>query len=246
MGASKRDMHKKGREYDDNYPYEAAGIAALLRDINSLGESRWYNGDIDATTILVDLKLALDSPCLTPRMRQVLALYYFAQMTEEEVAEILSVTRQAVNYALENAIERVSTYMEFGYNKPTNARTDAIVLPTHPFLDWVNAVANGDAVVYSFSGRLTHWLASKGDKKAQEVIRQSVEHYTYVPVYDSDEEEYPAFTEDQFKWRDRRMSFVSEMKFDDGQTKAGFKKAAIINEEDDWCYPRQRIFAKRN
>jgi Sigma-70, region 4 len=243
MGASKRDMEKKSRQYEENYPYEAAGIAALLRDINSLSESRLYNGDIDATVLLADLKQALDSECLTPRMRQVVALYYFAQMTEQEVADVLGVTRQAINIAIESALERVSTFMEFGYGKPTNARIDARITPTHPFLDWVNEVAAGDQPVYSYSDDITHWLAGKGDKMAQETIKQSVEGHTYLPVYEGDTEEYPALTEDQFKWRDRRMTFAEEI-FPQRDT-SGFRKVATILEDGskcDWSLERKRLF----
>jgi hypothetical protein len=245
MGAVKRDVHKKGREYHENYPYEAAGIAALLRDINRLSESRWYNGDIDATTILADLKHALDSSCLTPRMRQVVALYYFAQMTEEEVAELIGVNRVTVNEALETALERVSTFMEYGYTKPTNARTDALLTPTHPFLEWINEVASGTQPVYSFSEDITHWLASKGDKKAQETIRQKTDGYTYLPVYEKDCEEYPPYTDDQFRWKDRRMSFVSEV-YPTRDT-VGFRKVATKLEDNnndprEWNLERKRLF----
>lgn len=246
MGATKRDIHKKAREYEGDYPYEVEGIAALLSDINKLGESQWYRGDIDATILIVDLKQALDSECLTPRMRQVIALHYFAQLTEEEIADILGVTRQAVNYTSTNALERVSTYMEYGYSKPTNARIDAKITPSHPFLVWVNAVADGSLPVYSIDESLTHWLASSGDKKAQETIKQKIEGYTYVPVYEEGYDEYAPCTDDQFRWKDRRVSYVSDMKYDDSQVKVGFKKTAIIKEDDEWVYPRQRLFAKRN
>lgn len=245
MGATKRDVHKKGREYHDNYPYEAAGIAALLRDINALSESRWYKGDIDATTILTDLKQALDSSCLTPRMRQVVALYYFAQMNEEEVAEVIGVNRVTVNESLETALERVSTFMEYGYTKPTNARIDAIVTPSHPFLEWVNDVASGNQPVYSFSEDITHWLASKGDSKAQETIKQSVDGYTYLPIYEKDCDEYPPYTDDQFRWKDRRMSFVSEV-YPTRDT-VGFRKVATKlednnNDPSEWNLERKRLF----
>lgn len=241
MGATKRDIHKKAREYDDNYPYEAAGIAALLRDINGLSESRWYKGDIEATTILADLKQALDSSCLTPRMRQVVALYYFAQMIEEEVAEVLSVSQQAINSALESALERVSAYMEYGYNKPTNARIDAKIIPSHPFLEWVNDVAVGILPVYSSCENLTHWLASKGDKKAQETIKQSVENYTYLPTYECDVAEYPALTDEQFRWRDRRMSFVGDIHYNRDNI-VGYRYTSYQDDNGAIVGTKQKIF----
>lgn len=245
MGSVKRDVHKKSREYNDSYPYEAAGIAALLRDINALSESRWYKGDIDATTILTDLKQALDSSCLTPRMRQVIALYYFAQLTEEEVAEILGVTRQAVNLAVESALERISTFMEYGYKKPTNAKTSAHVDDWHPFLQWVNDVADGARSVYEYCDDITAWLALKGDEKAREALRQLEEGYTYKPIYVDKESEYQALTDDQFKWKDRRMTFVEEV-FPQRDT-VGFRKVATKLEDDnkdsrEWNLERKKLF----
>lgn len=243
MGSVSRDIDKKGREYDGNYPYEVDGIAALLRDINKLSESRWYNGDIDATVLIVDLKDALDSDCLTPRMRQVMALYYFAQLTEEEIAQILGMQQPNVNKALMTALERVSTYMEYGYNKPPNARIDAKVIPSHPFLKWVNSVADGSSHIYSLDGSLTYWLASNGDRKAQEAINQLTEGYTYEPTYLSAEEEYPALTWDQFKWRDRRMSYSEDIY--PIRTTVGFRKVVTKLEDDsnyEWHISRKRLF----
>jgi hypothetical protein len=247
MGTVKRDLERKGRQYEESYPYEAAGIAALLRDVYRLSESRLYDGDIDATAILIDLKMALDSNCLTPRMRQVVALYYFAQFTEEETAKILGFKeRKTVNFSLESAIERISVFMEYGYCKANNGRTDAQITPSHPFLEWLNNVADGSMPAYSFSEHITDWLALNGDNKAIEALKQRSEGYAYEPVYESNEQKYPALTWEQIRWRDRRISYVSEVKYDDRLIKVGFKNTAIINEDDEWVYPRQRLFAKRN
>lgn len=246
MGAVSRDMNKKERQYDEQYPYEVAGIAALLRDIHRVGESRLFDGDIDATILLVDLKQALDSGCLTPRMRQVVSLYYFSQMTEQEVAGVLDIHQPNVNKALTSAIERITSFMEFGYSQPTNAKMDAHILPSHPFLTWLNDLADGVVPVYSVSEYLTQWLAIKGDKKAQDTVKQRAEGYTYIPTYENNEQKYPALTWEQIRWRDRRISYVDEVKYDDRLIKIGFKNTAIINEQDEWVYPRQRLFLKRN
>jgi predicted DNA-binding protein (UPF0251 family) len=250
MGTVKRDLERKGRQYEESYPYEAAGIAALLRDVYRLSESRLYDGDIDATAILIDLKMALDSNCLTPRMRQVVALYYFAQFTEEEAAEVLGISQVTLNESLETAIERISSHMEYGYTKVTNAKANAILLDTHEIKRWLNVVACGGKLYEiddeTISG-INIWRASKlNDRKDLEAIKQRIEGYSYEPVYESEEQKYPALTWEQIRWRDRRMSYVSEVKYDDRLVKVGFKNTAIINEEDEWVYPRQRLFAKRN
>jgi hypothetical protein len=245
MGSVSRDIDKKSREYDDSYPYEAAGIAALLRDIHSLSESREYKGDIDATILIVDLKQALDSECLTPRMRQVVSLYYFSQMTEQEVAAVIGMSQQKVNVAIKSAIERVATFMEYGYSGPTNAKIDGILKEIHPFYTWLNGVASRKKPVYSFTEELTDWLALKGDKRAVETIRQSKEGYTYTPVYENEEKEYPAITWDQMQWKDRRISYKPEIY--PPNTVLGFRKVSIKLEDDskssqEWRYERRKIF----
>lgn len=246
MGVVKRDIGKKAREYEFNYPYEVDGIHALLKDINKLSEARWYDGDIDATVLITDLKQALDNSNLTPRMRQVLALYYFADMTEQEVADVLNVSQQAVNYAIDEALERVSTFMEFGYSKPTNARTDAKIDAYHPFLDWVNDVACGNSPIYKIPDSLTDWFAFNGDEKAREVIRQRIEGFTFVPDYES-EEEYPVLTEEQFRWADRRMSFFPEV-YPEGDI-TGTRTTVVRPRDDkqgrDFIIEKRKIFKHR-
>lgn len=250
MGTVKRDLDRKGRQYDDSYPYEATGIVALLQDVYRLSESRLYDGDIDATILLIDLKMALDSNCLTPRMRQVVALYYFAQFTEEEVADVIDIPQQNVNKALNNSVDRISAHMEYGHTRTTNAKIDAFLPSTHEIKRWLNAVAGGRSMYDIDDGVISGiniWRTAKlDDKKDLEAIRQRVNGYTYAPVYESDEIKYPALTWEQLKWRDRRVTYVSEVKYDDRLVKVGFKNTAIINEEDEWVYPRQRLFAKRN
>lgn len=250
MGTVSRDIHRKGRDYDESYPYEAAGIAALLRDIYRLTESRIYDGDIDATAILIDLKMALDSNCLTPRMRQVVALYYFAQFTEEESAEVLEISQVTLNESLETALERIAAHMEYGYTKVTNAKSRGILPDSHGIKQWLNDVACGKEL-YEIDETITSdiniWRASKlKDERDLTAIKQRIEGPSYVLVYASTEQEYPALTWEQMKWKDRRMSYVSDMKYDDKHIKVGFRKTAILNEEDEWVYPRQRLFAKRN
>lgn len=246
MGVVKRDIGKKAREYDFNYPYEVDGIHALLKDINKLSEARWYDGDIDATVLITDLKQALDNSNLTPRMRQVLALYYFADMTEQEVADVLSIDRTTVSRAIDGALERVSTFMEFGYSKPTNARTDAKVNAYHPFLVWVNEVASGESPIYKVPDSLTDWLAFNGDKKAQEVIRQRIEGFIFIPDY-KDEEEYPALTEEQFRWSDRRTSFFPEI-YPEGDV-TGTRTVVVRPRDDkqgrDFIIEKRKIFKHR-
>jgi predicted DNA-binding protein YlxM (UPF0122 family) len=249
MGTVKRDLERKGRQYEESYPYEATGIAALLRDVYRLSESRLYDGDIDATAILIDLKMALDSICLTPRMRQVVALYYFAQFTEGEVADVIGLTQQGINDSLNNALERISAHMEYGYTKVTNAKVNAILPDTDEIKRWLNAVAYGKEV-YEIDDEvisgINKWRASKlNDAKDLEAIRQRIEGYTYEPVYENEEQKYPALTWEQIRWRDRRMTFVEEVH--PQRDTVGFRKVATKLEDNnndprEWNLERKRLF----
>lgn len=253
MGSVKRDLAKKSREYDGNYPYEALGVKAVLRDIHRLSENRYFDGDIDATTIVIDLRMALDSRCLTPRMRQIVFLYYFVGVTLDEIADITNLTRPTALEALNNAVERVATEMEYGYHSKTNARITAYLSPKtsaeEPLYKILNEIADNERKIYEINDEIVeavvYYLARKGDTKAQEALRQRLEGYTYV----SEKSDYPALTWDQMKWYDRRQHYLPDVYYDDRLVKVGFRKIAELSDDGDggqWSYNRQRLFAKRN
>ncbi|MBX6362007.1 MAG: hypothetical protein IRZ03_18275 [Acidobacterium ailaaui] len=251
MGAVTRDIYSKGRQYDGDYPYEFDGIKALLSDIYHLEERQWFGGDVDATTLIIDLKKALDSDCLTPRMRQVIALYYFAQMTEQEAADVLGINRVPFHITLVNAIERIAVEMMYGYHK-TNARKSALISGTDALTTWLNDVALGNAKVYEIpESALDELLLRKkadGDEKAAEALRQRDEGVVYIDD-DATGPEYPCLTEEQMRWADRRVSYVPIV-YPNNQI-IGTRKVAIKLRNGDrygneWVLQKRKIFKEFN
>jgi hypothetical protein len=248
MGAVKRDVYRNGREYDATYEYTDDGIAVLLKDIYRLNEKRLYKGDIDATAIITDLKLALDSDCLTPRMRQVVALYYFVGLTEEEAAEVLDSSQQAVNKALSSSLERIAEEMSTGGSRKKGHADINMELNT-PLFQWLANVAYGISPIYEVPlGVFTDVLDRSKllDDKAKETLQQRTEGPPII-LNSSEEDEYPALSEEQFKWRDRRMAFKPEI-YPSGDV-IGTRKVAIKLRDGDesgneWVIEKRKLFAR--
>lgn len=247
MGGGSKDLHAKSRSYSVKYPYKAKGIHVLMMDYGRLKDKARLTSDFDAAAILCDLEIALDKVNLTPRMRQYVALKYFVGFTEPQIARMFGVSKQAVSDATKNALDRLEAYMAFGYIKREDARTDAKLTENHPFIRWVNDIASRKARIYSKPPMLTEYLAEMfADKKAQETILQRAEGSSFVIDY-TGVEEYPYYTEEQFRWADRRMSFVPEV-FPTGDV-AGTRTMAIKLQDDpfgrDFVQEKQKIFVGR-
>lgn len=78
----------------------------------------WGNGNSDALLFAddpmllgviesVDLYALLDNANLTDRQRQAIDLVYFEDMTQEQAAKVMGVTRQAVDLYARNAINKM-------------------------------------------------------------------------------------------------------------------------------------------
>jgi len=78
----------------------------------------WGNGNSDALLFAddpmlmgviesVDLYALLDNANLTDRQRQAIDLVYFEDMTQEQAAKVMGVTRQAVDLYARNAINKI-------------------------------------------------------------------------------------------------------------------------------------------
>src|SRR5690606_29732147 len=79
---------------------------------------QWGNGNSDALLFAddpmlmgviesVDLYALLDNANLTDRQRQAIDLVYFEDMTQEQAAKVMGVTRQAVDLYARNAINKI-------------------------------------------------------------------------------------------------------------------------------------------
>ncbi|RSL29137.1 hypothetical protein D7Z54_32930 [Salibacterium salarium] len=256
-GAPKRDVNEKPRQHDAEYPYEADGVKAILRDVYRLGESQYMNGDIDATIILTDLKMALDSGCLTPRMRQVVALYYFVGFTQVEISDVLGIAQKNVLKSIDMSIERISAEMDYGYKEPNGARTDAVLTPTNDIerdlFVVLNEIASGNRPVYDVDDKLctvaVRYLAREGDEKAQEALRQRADGSITIIEEIPPDGEYPALTWEQMQWDDRRISYVSEV-YPPGDI-VGRRKVAIKLRDGDksgneWVIENRAMFSEKN
>jgi DNA-directed RNA polymerase specialized sigma24 family protein len=109
MGAVKIDTQAKERSLEARYPAldNPAGLRILLSDYHAL-LNRQYQGDYDATVLLVDLRKAIEMAQLTGRQSEALRLVYEEDLTQEEAGKRMGVGRRAVGYHVEDAIDAIS------------------------------------------------------------------------------------------------------------------------------------------
>ena len=245
MGSVSRDIDKRFRQYEEKYPYEAKGIAQLMRDYWNLRANQSIAGDVDASALLIDLERALKRCNLTPRMKQCLALHFFADFSKADVARILAIGKVTVGETIESALDRLEAFMEFGYNKALGARTDGIIEQQAEIHEWLNEIASGTTPVYSKPRGITEWLAQNNDKKAKTTIQQRSEPLVYVIDY-TGREEYPPYTAEQFRWADRRVTYAPEVFPPDNV--AGTRKVVVKLRDDkfgrDYAIEKRKIFAR--
>lgn len=241
MSASYRDIYAKSTEYEKKYPYKSDGLHALMSDYWRLKESSYTDSDMDAAAILCDLERALDHCNLTPRMRQVITLKYFVEFTEVQISKILGVNQSTVSRTASNALDRLEAFMAYGYKQKEDARIDAKLTETHPFITWLNEVTAGLRSIYSRPQYVTEYLADFfEDKRAIETLRQRREGFIFKEDY-TGKVEYPYYSDAQLRWKDRRMSFVPEV-FPVGDV-AGTRK--VITKLRDDPYGREYAIEKR-
>jgi predicted DNA-binding protein YlxM (UPF0122 family) len=249
MGASKRDMAKKEREYSEKYPYEAKGVLAVLKDFNRLGNAAVLSGDYDAATILADITKGLNSSeVLTPKQRQCIALYYFANLKLRECEDVLGIDESGVKRHIRSGIRRIA---EFVSNRALFSKGDPYVdyEETDELMQWVNRIGNGDeitvpgdVVILAIAQRF-----AADESKAEEMLRQFSEGHVEVFDPDDGKPEYPCLSESQMKWSDRRVTYVEEV-FPPGDV-LGSRKVATRDEEDkqgvEYRQDRRKMFRVR-
>jgi hypothetical protein len=77
---------------------------------------------------------------------------------------------------------------------------------------WLNTVAGGSAPVYSVPLAIFRNINERfapSDKKSAEVLRQQREGFVFFE--EPATEKYPCLTEDQFAWKDRRITYAEEV-----------------------------------
>lgn len=109
MGVSKYDKEAGDRRYESQYPAlnSPVGLRILLSDLHAL-KSRQYQGDYDATLILIDLANAIELAGLTERQRQALTLVYGEDLTQAEAGKRMGLDKRGVNNLIDRAIGAVA------------------------------------------------------------------------------------------------------------------------------------------
>lgn len=109
MGVSKYDKEAGDRRYESQYPAlnNPTGLRILLSDFHAL-KIRQYQGDYDATLILIDLHRAIELANLTARQRQALTLVYYEDLTQAEAGKRMGLAQNTVSEAVERALESIA------------------------------------------------------------------------------------------------------------------------------------------
>ena len=106
---------------------------ALWHDYNASHDDREVRAEQTRETF--DKVIALVQSELTPRQRQVVQLYYFAQMTQEEIAERLDLPVDKVKSILKAAQEPISLDRPIGEDDDSNLgdfiEDTSVVSPAH-------------------------------------------------------------------------------------------------------------------
>lgn len=113
MGAVKIETGKAERLIDAQYTglHSPHQVKRLLRDYHALRQ-RQYAGDYDAVILLTDLATAIERAGLTERQRQALTLVYGVDLTQDDAAKELGITRQAIALYVDNAAEKIAEIYE--------------------------------------------------------------------------------------------------------------------------------------
>lgn len=112
MGSVKRDLTINERMLEHTYALDnPKSIDLLLRHLPYMRERR-YNGDYDASIVLLDLETAISNVDLTDRQRQVLRLVYFEDMKQTQVAVEMGITAPTVNLYKRLLAQKIAAVFE--------------------------------------------------------------------------------------------------------------------------------------
>jgi len=103
------DLSSKRKRLDDAYPLDRGyGVYALLYHIHHVREMRFMRGDYDASILLIDFGDSLAGTVLTNQQRNVLYYVFLLDMTQQETADLLNISQQAVSKHISKAIVRIA------------------------------------------------------------------------------------------------------------------------------------------
>ena len=109
MGGGKIDLQSKTKRLDDAYPIDTPkGVHALLSHIHRIREGRFTRGDYDASILLIDFEQSLEEAKLTARQMQIIGLVFELDLYQEEAANILGITQQAISDHVSALVRRIA------------------------------------------------------------------------------------------------------------------------------------------
>ncbi|PRT35339.1 sigma factor-like helix-turn-helix DNA-binding protein [Bacillus wiedmannii] len=112
MGSVKRDLTINERMLEHTYALDnPRSVDLLLRHLPYMKERR-FNGDYDASIVLLDLETAISQADLTDRQRQVLRLVYFEDMKQTQVAVEMGITAPTVNLYKRLLAQKIAAVFE--------------------------------------------------------------------------------------------------------------------------------------
>ncbi|MDA2638233.1 sigma factor-like helix-turn-helix DNA-binding protein [Bacillus cereus] len=112
MGVCKVDIEAAARRIEHTYALDnPRSVDLLLRHLPYMKELR-YNGDYDASIVLLDLETAISNADLTDRQRQVLRLVYFEDMKQTQVAVEMGITAPTVNLYKRLLAQKIAAVFE--------------------------------------------------------------------------------------------------------------------------------------
>lgn len=149
-------------------------LAQLQEDVLATKET--YRGDIDLSVCRIDLEQALNSLCLTVRQRQCIALHFFANLKEIEIARVLCISQSKVSEHIKEALNNLRIELTDRHiQKPQALQFEANVV--YPEISkWMIDVANN---------KPRWWIVPDN------VIKEIQSKFEYVPIgAEEKEEEY--------------------------------------------------------
>ena len=73
-----------------------ASVLSVMRNHRKISIEAYAVGDPEKVEILIDIDILLREANLTDRQMQIVELYFMEQRTQEQTAEVLGITQQAV------------------------------------------------------------------------------------------------------------------------------------------------------
>lgn len=99
---------------------DAEGVKRLLRDAHKLRVRRYDAGDYDASVLLIDLDTAISNAKLTGRQREALDAVFERDLTQEDAANAMGVTRRTLREFVDVACNRIAdVYKRWDYGEVT-------------------------------------------------------------------------------------------------------------------------------